>query len=576
MDRIVKSLVEDLLKSLELSSEGIEKDFEKFSNYCLISKEYNKSFDIDISETGTGDDTGIDGIAIIVNGQIVENKEDIDFLLESNNYLESSYIFVQSKTSNSFSSKDLNNFGFGVKDFFSETPKLRRNKEIENFAEISNYLLSKASKFRINPKCKLYYVSNGNWNGDQNNEAVIATIVKDLTGTNLFSDIVYDPIDANELSRLYRNTKNSITTTFLFQDKVTLPDLANIKESYFGILPLVEFKKILMDENDNIRNVFYDNVRDFQGINNPVNTGIIQTLQSNESELFTVLNNGITIVANDLKASGNKFTISDYQIVNGCQTSNMLYDYIAKNDKEPIQNLHIPIKLVVTDNDDVKNKITIATNSQTAIRREQLQAMTDYQKNLEMYFQTFEGDGRLYYERRSGQYQTDSSILKIRIINIKDIIKSFSSIYYENPDRVTTYFGSIVAHNIESDNPLIFNSNHSKILYYTAAYSYYRLITLFNRKNLDPNYKKVKFFLLMLFRMQIQSQKIDNGKMTSEKLSLEYCSPILGILHNLEKSKEYFNKSIEIIKSSGLDVNDKQLIKQVAFTKALKEAFINY
>ncbi|MBW1613518.1 MAG: AIPR family protein [Deltaproteobacteria bacterium] len=388
MDRIVKSLVEDLLKSLELSSEGIEKDFEKFSNYCLISKEYNKSFDIDISETGTGDDTGIDGIAIIVNGQIVENKEDIDFLLESNNYLESSYIFVQSKTSNSFSSKDLNNFGFGVKDFFSETPKLRRNKEIENFAEISNYLLSKASKFRINPKCKLYYVSNGNWNGDQNNEAVIATIVKDLTGTNLFSDIVYDPIDANELSRLYRNTKNSITTTFLFQDKVTLPDLANIKESYFGILPLVEFKKILMDENDNIRNVFYDNVRDFQGINNPVNTGIIQTLQSNESELFTVLNNGITIVANDLKASGNKFTISDYQIVNGCQTSNMLYDYIAKNDKEPIQNLHIPIKLVVTDNDDVKNKITIATNSQTAIRREQLQAMTDYQKNLEMYFQT--------------------------------------------------------------------------------------------------------------------------------------------------------------------------------------------
>ncbi|NQU84483.1 MAG: AIPR protein, partial [Mariniphaga sp.] len=192
MDRIVKSLVEDLLKSLELSSEGIEKDFEKFSNYCLVSKEYNKSFDIDLTETGSGDDTGIDGIAVIVNGQIIENKEDIDFLLTSNNYLESTFIFIQSKTSNNFSSKDMNNFGFGVKDFFSEKPKLRRNKEIDNFAEISNYLLSKASKFRTNPKCKLYYVSNGNWRHDQNNNAIIETIKSELNAINLFSDILYE------------------------------------------------------------------------------------------------------------------------------------------------------------------------------------------------------------------------------------------------------------------------------------------------------------------------------------------------------------------------------------------------
>ncbi|NQU87590.1 MAG: AIPR family protein [Mariniphaga sp.] len=375
------------------------------------------------------------------------------------------------------------------------------------------------------------------------------------------------------MSRLYRNTKNSVTTTFVFQDKVTLPDLANITEAYFGILPLLEFKKILIDENENIRNVFYDNVRDFQGINNPVNTGIVETLNSNERELFTVLNNGITIVADNLRASGNKFTISDYQIVNGCQTSNMLYDYFINNTSESIQNFHIPIKLVVTNNDDVKNKITIATNSQTAIRREQLQAMTDYQKNLEMYFQTFDGDGRLYYERRSSQYQTDSSILKIKIINIKDIIKSFSSMFYENPDRVTTYFGSIVTQNIESESPSIFNSNHSKILYYTAAYSYYRLVTLFNRKVLDTNYRKVKFFLLMLFRMQIQSQQLDLKYMSSEKISIEYCSPIQSVLHNFEKSKDFFEKAIEIIKLSGLDVNDKQLIKQVTFTKSLKEAY---
>lgn len=574
MDRIVKNLIDDLLKSLELSSDGQEKDFEKFANYCLITKEYNKSFDLESTCTGSGDDTGIDGLAIIVNGQLIENKEDIDFLLTSNNYLEGTYVFIQSKTSNDFSCKEMNNFGFGVTDFFSEKPKLRRNKEIEDFAEISNHLLSNASKFRTNPKCKLYYVSNGIWNNDQNNVAILDTIKSELSSTNLFSEINYEPIDSNEISRLYRNTKNSVTTTFVFQDKVTLPDLPNITESYLGILPLLEFRKILIDENENLKNIFYDNVRDFQGLNNPVNSSISETLNSDSRELFTVLNNGVTIVANDLKTSGNKFTISDYQIVNGCQTSNMLFEYF--NDTESIQNFHLPIKLIVTNNDEIKNKITVATNSQTAIKREQLQAMTDYQKNLEMYFQTFDGEGRLYYERRSGQYQTDGNIIKARIINIKDLIKSFSSIFYENPDKVTTYFGSIVSQNIESESPLIFNSKHNKILYYTAAFAYYRMEILLNKKLLDTNYRKVKFFLLMLFRMLLRKELLGPGQMSSEKLSVDYCSPIIGTLHNINESQKYFNRAIEIIKLSGQNVNDKQLIKQVAFTNSLKEAFRKY
>ncbi|MGC1391465.1 MAG: AIPR family protein [Bacteroidales bacterium] len=574
MDRIVKNLVEDFLKTMELSSDGQEKDFEKFANYCLISKEYNKSFDVDSTCTGSGDDTGIDGIAIIVNGQLIENTEDIEFLLTSNNYLEGTYIFIQSKTSNDFSSQELNNFGFGVKDFFSECPKLRRNREIEDFAALSNYLLSLASKFRTNPKCKLYYSSNGTWNNDQNNNAILETVKTELGTMNLFSEIFYDPIDANEISRLYRNTKNSVTTTFVFQDKVTLPDLPNIIESYLGILPLLEFRKILIDENENIRNIFYDNVRDFQGINNPVNSSISETLNSEERELFTVLNNGVTIVANDLKTSGNRFTISDYQIVNGCQTSNMIYEYL--NNAETIQNFQLPIKLIVTNNDEIKNQITVATNSQTAIKREQLQAMTDFQKNLELYFQTFEGEGRLHYERRSGQFQTDGNIIKARIINIKDLIKSFSSIFYENPDRVTTYFGSIVAQNIESESPMIFNSKHSKILYYAAAFAYYRMDTLFNKRMLDSNYRKVKFFLLMLFRMLIKKDQLNIGYMSSDKISTEYCSSIIGTLHNIDQSQKIFLKAIEIIKLSGQNVNDKQLVKQVAFTKSLKEAFIKY
>ena len=84
-------------------------------------------------------------------------------------------------------------------------------------------------------------------------------------------------------------------------------------------MPFSEFKKLIIDDNDNIANVFDDNVRDFQGSSNPVNAKISETLESDNPFLFSVVNNGVTVVANEIKTSGNTFTIVNYQIVNGCQ-----------------------------------------------------------------------------------------------------------------------------------------------------------------------------------------------------------------------------------------------------------------
>ena len=85
--------------------------------------------------------------------------------------------------------------------------------------------------------------------------------------------------------------------------------------------------------------------------------------------------------------------------------------------------MNIPIKLIVTTDDDIKSKITVSTNSQTAVKKEQLSAMTDFQKNLEHYYNAMEGDGRLYYERRANQYNNDSSVVKKRIISVSNQIK---------------------------------------------------------------------------------------------------------------------------------------------------------
>ena len=103
-----------------------------------------------------------------------------------------------------------------------------------------------------------------------------------------------------------------------------MPDVDKVTESYLCLIPFSEFKKLIIDENgDIIDSVFYDNIRAYQG-ENSVNNAIAQSLKNGEIDLFTAMNNGITVIARNMKTTGNNIHLVDYQIVNGCQTCNVL------------------------------------------------------------------------------------------------------------------------------------------------------------------------------------------------------------------------------------------------------------
>lgn len=562
MDRITESLILELLTNLEIPSEGESKDFEKLVNYTVISHEYNKTFEVDDTTVGDGNDTGIDGIAIIVNGQLIDTTDEIDDLLDKNNFLEVEYIFIQSKTSSGFDSGDINTFIFGVQDFFSLKPKLVRNDDINRFAEISNYLFKKAPKFRENPSLKLFYVTTGKWINDTNLRAVIDSGVASLEQSNLFDTIEFTPFGARELSTAYRKTKESVSTTITFNNRITIPKINGVSQAYIGLIPFSEFLKIVADDDDILLNVFEDNVRDFQGDNNDVNGGIAATLNSEDSEIFSVLNNGVTIVASNISPTGDQFTISDYQIVNGCQTSNVLYN---NRKSATINNVSVPVKLIATTDDEVKTRITLATNNQTPIKREQLAALTQFQRSLEQYYNSFTGDAKIYYERRAKQYNSDGSVLKSRIITLPYQIKSFAAMFLDEPHNVTSYYGSIVRR-LNEGKASIFGNDHVFSPYYTSSFCFYKLETFFKKGSIDSSYKKVRFHIIMLFR--ILNSKDQLPPLNSKKMD-KYCDNLLEILYDDNKALKAFKKCIEIIDSSGFDKSDKQNLKLVSKTKVL-------
>ena len=88
-----------------------------------------------------------------------------------------------------------------------------------------------------------------------------------------------------------------------------------------ALVKLTDFKDFITAETGALNKAMFDaNVRDHQG-DVTVNKSIRDSLEHPGDEDFWWLNNGITIVADNITAAGKKYTIENPQIVNGLQTS---------------------------------------------------------------------------------------------------------------------------------------------------------------------------------------------------------------------------------------------------------------
>ncbi len=562
MDRIIQSYMDSFIKSQEINEKDESKQFEMFSSYCVVEQWYTETYNLSDIIIGDGGDCGIDAIAIIVNGNMVTSKEEVDDIIELNkNLSDISFIFVQAKTSASFDYGEMGTFGAGVKDFFSETPQMTRNEGIVDRSKIVEYIFSKATLIKRKPVCYMYYVTTGKWVEDRNCVARMDIATSDLEALNIFSEIKYIPIDADRLQKLYRKTIDVVETEICFDNNIFLPDIPEVRQSFLGYLDFKEFIKLIEDENGEIRrSVFYDNVRDFQG-DNAVNHEMSETISTSANK-FILYNNGITIICKKLSTIRNKYTLTDYQIVNGCQTSHVLF-----NNKDKINdNLQIPIKLIETDDDETVNSIIKATNRQTEVTNEQLIALNEFHRKLEAFYNTFSGTQRLYYERRSKQYSYGVDIEKTRIVSISVQIKAMASMFFDKPHLASRFFGKLMS-SIEG----IFNEQHKLLPYYTSAYTLYKIDYLFRNKLLDVKYRKFKYFILMLIKYDLANEKIP--ELNANKMD-KLCERILSIVNNNEKLIEEIQKLLPLFDKYVDDITSTESTKSATLADNLRKEFL--
>ncbi|ALS74971.1 hypothetical protein AUC31_06910 [Planococcus rifietoensis] len=539
MDIIVQRYFDKFLREHQITGRNESKKFEKFINHCVLSTQNISNLELSAVDTGEGDDCSTDGIAISINNRFVSNLNEVTDIINYNMEIEVKFFFIQTKMSSSFDGSEILNFGNGVIDIFKPEGKnlLRRNEQIKEKSKMIESILDNFEALKEQPKCFLYFVTTGKWENDQNLVANSTKIISDLQNLELFKSIDFFPYGKQEIRKLYESSKQQNFAEFTLQSKLEIPYIEGINEGYLALMPVRDLVNLISDEDTLKKGIFDSNVRDFQGLSdNRVNQEINGTINSVDNNRFGLLNNGVTIVGKSLNRGQGKYTIKNFQVVNGCQTSNVLF----ANREKLNSDMWVSVKIVITENDEIINNIVKATNNQTEVEEIQLQAMTEYQYLLESFYNTYSfEEEKLFYERRLGQYNSRADIEHSRVISFEEQIKSFSAVFLNIPHRSSRFYKTI----LEEIEKKVFLKGHEPITYFTAAYLSYRLEDCFTNDSIDHKFKKYKYHIIMLMRLLItKGEKMP--PLNSDKV-VKYCENILTNIFN--SFEEILEDTLEII-----------------------------
>lgn len=173
------------------------------------------------------------------------------------------------------------------------------------------------------------------------------------------------------------------------------------------------------------------NVRSFLQTRGKVNRGIQQTL-TKEPDRFLAYNNGVTITAADVHVDGGRIhRLTDFQIVNGGQTTGSLH--FAKYRADPridLSEVYVQAKISAVDLRSLPEFVAAVSrysNSQNRVRESDLASSVPlheemHRRSIDTANTTLDGT-RWFYERSRGEYV--SEIERLRGANRERFLNRF-------------------------------------------------------------------------------------------------------------------------------------------------------
>ncbi|MBR9947661.1 AIPR family protein [Clostridiaceae bacterium Marseille-Q4145] len=441
-------------------------------------------------------DKGIMGIAIALNTQLLTSKTDIDDILQIEGRGKFD-IYVIAHENSMTPEKIIDNV-------------LKNAGENFEFAEIIRYMNSQKiiTKWEEIPNINIIFV------GEKEQE--VESVKKDDYIENVYR------LDEEKLLRIANDNENSCELVLKYTDGFPFHKEPDEGQTYVVLCEAEKLIDIIKNEDGLIRtNIFDANVRAYQG-DTDVNKEIVSTLKECPRN-FVLYNNGITMVCNKLVPDGKTLRIRNLQIVNGCQTCNSIYK--AYKEKTDLSKAKVIVKIIEAKGESVTQGIVRGTNRQNIVYKEAFETIRQFHKDLEDFIKCIETKGfcKIYYERRSKQYNSDSNIKPYQKVSFRMLIQSMVAMYMNKVE---------IAHRHESKlltdyKDILFVEGQSFYPYYVAALLSSNLDIMMKKEKELGDLKNYKMHILFL----IQELNMGASPSINDKAAIEeYCKEFLDVL----------------------------------------------
>jgi len=417
-------ILEQIVKQKSEESDLTPSDYFEIYSASEILKNYDITYDdISYGNVGSSADGGIDSLFIFINGELIKEDTDINFK-QKKNHIE--LIVIQSKTSSNFkedaiikfreSAQDLFNLGNNLSNFIE-----RYNSELISKITLFRDIYSKLATSFPTLDIKYYYTSQGA-EVHPNVRGKVEKLQEDIKKMFSSSRFSFEFIGATELLEMTRNIP--LTSRLL---EVAESPIGTNEGSYLCLVSLSKYYEFISDDGTLARSIFESNVRDYQG-SVIVNTGIKKTLENKNSDNFWYLNNGVTIITPKAILAGKQLTIEDPQIVNGLQTSYEIYKHFSELEEIESDNRLVLVRIISEENEDSRDSIIRATNSQTAIPPASLRSSDEVHRNIEDFLKS----NGYYYDRKKNYYKNLGMPIA-KIVSIPHMAQIMMSVFLLKP-----------------------------------------------------------------------------------------------------------------------------------------------
>ncbi len=147
--------------------------------------------------------------------------------------------------------------------------------------------------------------------------------------------------------------------------------------------------------------LFRKNVRQFLGANSTVNRGLRTTLYSDRAQDFFFYHNGITALCRNFELSDDRrrLSLKDLSVVNGCQSLVTIHLASERIRALPEDKAHILFRFYEIPQRELADRISIFTNSQSAVKPRDLRSNDRVMLSLKRAYESAYMDGFFITQR---------------------------------------------------------------------------------------------------------------------------------------------------------------------------------